>query len=113
MYAGNTASLSAQAASAPRANKSRSRYFASSSEGRLPDSLKSCGVIQGRTMKMTTATPAKMNVLNVNGAKMKPSASTVSEIVDEAGGEHDLPVVGLVESILQHHCVNDGDGGRR
>jgi hypothetical protein len=26
---------------------------------------------------MTTATPAKMNVLNVNGAKMKPSGSTV------------------------------------
>jgi len=53
--------------------------------------LKKRGVSQGKTAKTTTATPAKISVLTVKGAKMKPSASTVPRSLMKQAASTVLP----------------------
>src|SRR5271163_4817756 len=90
-YAGRTASLSAQDASAPIPSRQKSRNFVSSSEGRLPYSRKNLGVSQGRITKTTTPTPRKIKVLIVNGANMRPRATTVPRSLMKQAASTVLP----------------------
>src|ERR1700690_1138257 len=80
-YAGSTASLSDHAASEPNPNNISRRYFASSSEGRLPYFLKNQGVTYGNTAKTTTLTTMNITVFMVKGAKIRPRAMTVPRSV--------------------------------
>jgi len=69
----------------------RRRNFASSSDGRSPKRLKKRGVSQGSTANATPQAPAKINVFTVNGANMKPSASTVARSVMKQAASTVLP----------------------